>query len=211
MRRYLLQAPDTLPADLNADGRVTIGELVVSALVLAASMVVGLATLAGCAWLLFRPETAGWLRLATIIVGLATLAAATLLIWRMTHYERHETLTRQEIERRRMFEDEDRAVRNELQAQDGQARISQADVDAAVWDILKRYYAGKPWARGKVPGVSEPRWNMANEILKKCGLRQGNRRSLEPETFDIAWSQFLQWRRKTRAYYVTSEGDLITK
>jgi len=209
MARYLVQMPEEL--DLNGDGRVTVGELVVSALVLAVSIVGGLGVLVTCLWLFFRPETPGPVRLGSGIVGLAVLVAAVLLAWRMTRYERVERLTAEEIRRRRSFEDDDRAVRNGLQGQDEAARISQADVDHAVWRILQEYYAGRDWARGKIQGISEPRWNLANEALQKSELRNGRKTKLNAETLDQAWSAYLLWRASRRSHYVTSEGDLIAK
>ena len=209
-KRYLVEMPTPAAADLNNDGVVTVGELVASTLILGALIGLGLAATVGGLWLIFQ-DVPGWVRVITMIAALAALVTCAVGAWRMLRYERGEKLTIEEVRRRRQFEDDDRALRNGLQQADTQARINQADVDAAVWDILGAYFSGRAWARGKVDGVSDPRWNLANEALQKSGLRKGRRTRLQAETKDIAWAKYLEWRGKTRSHYVTSEGEFIAK
>ena len=209
-KRYLVEMPVPAAADLDGDGRVTVGELVASTLILGSLVALGLAVIVGGLWLIFQ-DVPGWARVVTLIAVLAALITCGIGAWRMLRYERGERLTVEEIQRRRKFEDDDRALRSGLQQADTQARISQADVDAAVWDILKAYFAGREWARGKIDGISEPRWNLANEALQKSKLRKGRKTTLEAETLDLAWAMYLEWRGKTRSHYVTSEGGLIAK
>ena len=209
-RKYLVNIPAIDAADLNGDGTVTVGELVASALILGLLVAVGLSVIAGGLWLIFQ-DVPGLVRGVVIIVLLAACITCAIGAWRMLRYERGERLTVEEIRRRRKFEDQDRATRDGFQQADTQARISQADVDAAVWDILGAYFAKREWARGKIDGMSEPRWNLANESLQKAGLRRGRSTKLTAETLDAAWAQYLKWRASARSHYVTSENDLIAK
>lgn len=208
------------PLDLNQDGRVTLDELVRSAFWIVAWIAIGInsfnLSFLGCAYVLLGWDNwKGAISWSVIVfftsLGIGTIYAALLSLSRMKRYERAEQMATEEVMRRREAEDADRALRNGLQQKDGQARIEQADIDYAVFRILQEYFAGRPWARGKIADISEPRWNLANEMLQNCKLRHGNRRNLEAETLDQAWVKYLEWRASRRSHYVTTEGNLIAK
>jgi len=211
MARLLVQMPDAVSTgDLNSDGKITIGELMASTVIITVLLAVILNVLVHFVGvLIFDPWP--WLPVTGALAGLSVAIGCGLGIWRMFRYELGLWYWSSDRKRARKQEEEDRRERMGLTEQDKQARISQADVDHAVWLILERYFAGKAWARGKVPGVSNVRWNLANKALKTCKLRRARRTKLEAETFDEAWSMYLRWRATTRQHYVTSEGDLIAK
>ena len=212
MGRMLVQLPDSvMTGDLDQDGTISLGELLASAIVAALLLAVILNVVVQGVGLLVLRGDWPWLTALGANCAVAVVAGGVLGIWRMLRYELGLHYWRDDRARQRELEDEDRAFRLGLTDDDRQARISQADVDEAVWLMLRAWFETSTFARGKVPGVSETRWNLANEVLKASGLRRGRRMDVEAETIDEAWARYLLWRRSARSHYVTSEGDLIAK
>ena len=204
--RYAILAP---AVDTNGDGVVSAAELATAAfkgglfVTLGLLSSVGLAT--GIVW-----GGPGALRLMLLALSAGMLAGSAIGAWRLL-YAIYEIPHRwAAADRRRAIEAEDyeRDYREGLTAE-VKDRITQAEVDSAVDILLALYYAGKPWQRGKVKGISDVKWNIANDTLKKCKLRMGRADRLEAETYDEAWSKYLRWRRANRTFRVGDDGDLV--
>lgn len=212
MGRMLIQLPDSVATgDLNQDGQISVGELLVSAGIAALLLAIILNVAVHGVGALILGEDWPFLPVFAANCAVAVVAGGALGIWRMLRYEFGVHYWRDDRRRLRQLEDEDRAFRLGLTDEDKQARISQADIDEAIWLMLRAWFETGTFARGKVQGVSETRWNLANETLKSAGLRRGRRMDIEAETIDEAWARYLQWRKNARSHYVTSEGDLIAK
>jgi len=208
----LIQVPDSvMTGDLNQDGQISVGELLISTLVVMVLLAIILNVVVQGLGALLLGEEWPFLPVLAASSAVAVVAGGALGIWRMLRYELGLHYWRDDRRRQRKLEDEDRAFRLGLTDDDRQARISQADVDEAVWLMLRAWFETGTFARGKVQGVSETRWNLANETLKSAGLRRGRRMDVEAETIDEAWARYLLWRKNARSHYVTSEGDLIAK
>lgn len=205
--QYTVIAPQAL--DKNHDGRVSAGELASSTLLGAGFVALSLGSV-GLFGFAVLWGGAPCLRLGLLIVALAGVVAGVSGAWRLLYAFYELPHTWRADDRRRAIEqaEYERDYRDCLQDQVGD-RISQADVDAAVDLILSSYYAGKPWQRGKIRGVSDPRWNLANQALGKAGLRRGKQSHLEADSFEDAWRKYLEWRRRNRSWKTNEEGDLI--
>lgn len=213
MPQYLI-VPNTdnrvATGDLNGDGTVTIGELMTSTAIITGLLVIisNLIVQSLLAWLFPRAAWIPWL-IATSI--LATIAGGGLGIWRMLRYEMGLHYWLDDRNRNRTLEDQDRNFRMGLTDQDRQERITQADIDDAVWQMLNSHYKTGRYTRGSIPGLSEPRWNAGNRALRSAGLRRGRATTIHADTLDEAWAQYLTYRRNARQHYLTTEGELIAK
>lgn len=194
-------------ADKNRDGHLSATELSVSAAWLGLFgflFLLGLVGLAG-SWLLpFGP-----LRVVLFLADVALTVASAIGCWR--HYAVFDRALRwQAADRQRLHrqEDIDREYRFGL-ADQVKTRITQTEIDGAVDTILTRYYAGKPWSRGTITGISDVLWNIANDTLKKAKIRRGRSGTLEFATYEEAWRAYLQWKKSSMHVVPDDDGGLI--
>jgi len=203
--------------DLNADGRVSFGEVVASTFFVVGLVFVGLVLLAVAVggllgspfWDLVAFLLRWWVWVALVV---STLAGVGLGVWRSLRYEREEAKRTTELSRRWRFEDEDRQHLNAVVDAETSSRFTQADVDAAARLYLHRYYSGRGLSRSDwvKDGLSKDLWDHVNALMKERGLRKGRRAELVPSTFAEAWGVWCEAKLKARSWLV-SEGKLLEK
>jgi hypothetical protein len=196
------------PVDLNRDGIISPWELFVSTCLASLCIGMALGALALGVWIWTAGRSPAFKVIVTMF-ALPLFAGGIIGTWRQFHYEMMLSWAKEDRRRRIEWEDaeRDRILGLEDEVKD---RITQVDIDAGVQLILLAYYGNKAWARGTIAGLSEPKWNAANEALKLSGVRKGKNPRLEPETYDRAWGKYVEWRRKSLRAMPTSDGDLIT-
>ena len=201
-------------SDLNGDGRVSLGELVVSTLTIMALVFLGLMVLplavGGVFWrldlaLAFTVRIWFWVSLLVAIVGGVALG-----IYRLLRYERAENRFKTELQRKWKREDWELAqIDGTLKAEE-ESRITQAQVDAAAALFLKRYYSGQSisrdaWVRD---GLSKDLWDHVNALMKKRKIRRGRKSELEPENFAEAWGLWCEAKLQARKFWRTDVDHL---
>lgn len=196
------------PRDLNRDGAISPGELLLSTLIAAGCAVAALGALAIGVWV--QLSYRGPIQICAGVPCLVIIICGALGVWRQLHYEVMYAWAKTDRERRQRFEDLDREDRDRLQGEVKGQRITQADVDASVELLLATYYKGRDWQRGTIKGLSDVRWNAANSALRKCGLRRGRQVKIEADTYEDAWRMYLAWRRRNTSFKVNDDGELIS-
>lgn len=209
MAKVLIPVNPNSGLDLNQDGKVTVDELVRSALLIFIALNVLLGALIVGGWLLVTGKFPPW-RIMGIIPLLAAILTATLLLWRMTRYERQEREDRRELEFKREKErwefDQARGISQEA----GATTMTQAQIDAAADQIIARYYAGRGWSREaceKDGVMSAELWNEANKLLRERRIRRGRSRGLEPATYADAWGMYCAAKLKANRHKMGSAND----
>ena len=209
MAKVLIPVNPNSGLDLNQDGKVTVDELVRSALLIFIALNVLLGALIVGGWLLVTGKFPPW-RIMGIIPLLAAILTATLLLWRMTRYERQEREDRRELEFKREKErwefDQARGISQEA----GATTMTQAQIDMAAEQIIARYYTGKEWSREaceKDGVMGSELWNEANKLLRERGIRRGRSRDLEPETYAKAWGIYCKAKLEANRHKMGSAND----
>lgn len=207
--RYTIVTTQPQALDRNHDGRVSAGELSSSALLGAGFVALGLGSVGLFGFTVLWGGSA-CLRLGLLITAIAGMVAGASGAWRLLYAFYELPHSWQSDDRRRAIAEAEyeRSYREGL-TDEVKDRITQGEMDAVVELLLSRYYAGKPWQRSKVNGVSDVKWNLANDTLKKCGLRRGRADKLEAESYEAAWAQYLRWRRSARSFKVGDDAELI--
>jgi len=203
--------------DLNRDGRVSFGELVLSTFFVMGLVFGGLLILAVAVgglvgspfWDIVGFVLRWWVWIALVV---STLAGVGLGVWRSLRYEREEGNRTRELQRRWRFEDEDREHLNAVVDAETRSRFTQADVDAGARLYLHRYYSGRGLSRSDwvKDGLSKDLWDHVNSLAKERGIRKGRRAELTPSTFAEAWAVWCDAKLKARSWLV-SDGDLLEK
>ena len=200
--------PQNNSLDLNGDGRVTIDELARSTMLIFIQLVVVFSALVGAVYLLVVGPAL--VRLVGGVIGLSAVCAFGLGVYRMLRFERLErrdkTVWDLEYRRTKWEFDQARGVADEA----GATTMSQAQIDAAVHQILSRYYTGKEWNREaleKAGVMTAEVWNEANAMLKKRRIRKGRKRELEPETFAEAWGIYCEAKLRANQYKMNGRHD----
>ena len=206
MAKILVPIDPRQSMDLNNDGRVTVDELVHSALYIFVALFVILGAVIVGGWVLITERLPPW-RVWALIFILDGLLTGGLIIWRMTGHERREREAAEDRARQHEREDwefdQARGVSDDARS----TTLSQAQIDAAVWQILARYYAGKEWTRDaceKAGVMSAELWNEANALLKKRHIRRGSKRALEHDTLEEAWGVYCAAKLKANQHRMGS-------
>lgn len=196
--------------------RVSFSELVTSLFVLGLLVFCGLAVSAVAVGGLFgvpgrdvwRFLVRWWMWLSLSVSAAAVVGVG---VWRCLRYERSEKLSRLEVSRRWMFEDEERDRLNGVGERQAGARVGQAELDAAAVVYLRRYYAAGELSRDvwMKHGLSKDVWDQVNTLMVKRGIRHGRRSELVPATFADAWLTWCDGKLKSRSWSVKDDGDLL--
>lgn len=199
--------------DLNRDGKVTFGERVASAGMMAGALLVALQVVYLAVCLLL--DVAGWAFWWDVYLGLSLLVAAVswvgLIVWRMTWHERAERLEGAERRRRWAREDFEFAQLRGVVETEAGTRITQAQIDAAAQLYLKRYYEGRGLARAGwlKDGYSKELWDTVNGLMKKRGIRKGRGDQLVQESFAEAWGVWCEAKLKNRQWLRADEDEFV--
>ena len=209
MAKVLIPVNPNGGLDLNQDGKTTVGELAVSALLIFVSLVSLLGALVIGGWVLAIERLPPWRAFGVILI-LSVVATAIAMLWRMTRYERQEREAKRdaefERERKRWEFDQAQGISQEA----GATTMTQAQIDAAADQIIARYYAGKEWSREgceKDGVMGSELWNAANKLLKDRRIRRGSSRKLEPATYADAWGMYCAAKLKANRHKMGSAND----
>jgi len=203
--------------DIDRDGRVSFGELVLSTgfvvVVLFVGLLLGAVAVGGLLgvgvkdfWSFF----VRWFLWSALLLSVAV--GVGLGVWRGLRYERDERVRALELARRWRFEDQDRQHLNAVVDRETQTRFTQSDVDSAARLYLHRYYAGRGLSRDSwvKDGLSKDLWDHTNELMKKRGLRKGRKPELTPTSFADAWGLWCDRKMLARSWLV-SDGEYLEK
>ena len=194
-----------LDMDRNKDGQITPDELIQSALWIFLSLLVLLGALIGGVWLLIIGPAI--VRIVGGVLAVSALLTAALLLYRMTYPERNE---RRDITTWKLAHERAKWEFAELQGVSQDARsgtLAQAEIDAAAYQILERYYNGKPWTREacmEAGLMTAQLWNAANKLLKKRGIRSGRKGILRPDTLAEAWGIYVRKKQQANQHRVAN-------
>lgn len=186
-----IKIPIPESADLNRDGKVTLGERIVSAVALILFL-----------WVLFLVIIAGICRLFRLRLSLDAALGALMIaiflgcavaIWRLIVYEKEEWLARTDRKMRRDREQwEFDVLKGETEAPEESPPWNQylQDKYARMWLDLS-YKQGKPITRDQWQDMGLPPtiWNRINRLMNDYKIRKGS--TLVPEDFGSAWGVWL--------------------
>jgi hypothetical protein len=138
-----------------------------------------------------------------LFLVLAVVSWLSLLVWRLIWLERDERLAA--VERTRKWERENWEFDNlrGVATREAQTDFTQADIDAAAWQLLSFYYKGEEWSRKAwtARGLSKELWDQVNALFQKRSIRRGRKAQLEPKTMAHAWGLWCEAKLKNRTLY----------
>ena len=152
-----------------------------------------------------------WTLLLVDIV-LALAAAGGLGFYRMLAIERDEGVSRTELQRRRLFEDNDWEMANETHEDVRLGREPNASrLDSVARRMMRRYYASKSISRAACTGAgicTHAEWKKCNDLLKARGIRVG--RLLAPESYPKALEMWYS-REDTTQRFRFVDGEMVAR
>lgn len=208
------------PLDLNQNGRVTLDELVVSAVWIVKWIILGvnavsIALLASGYMLSPWAEWGGAFRWSVIVffasVGIGMLIGAWTCIRRMRRYERAEEESRVDLELERTRK------KFELDQIMGVTRKEKETAwTQATQDRYARLFLELSFEKGtfitrdewKSRGLAEDAWNRVNALMQKYKIRRGREGALQHETLAEAWGAWCEKTMQSRSW-VKSGDDLL--
>ena len=202
--------PQAGSMDLNQDGKITIDELFRSTVLIYALIVGAISAVLWGLWVMVAgriPQPLTFLRIEGAILAFSVPGAAYIGIRRMMRYERQEERDKKRWELEYEME---QYKFGELRGVSEDARnttLAQAEIDMVAELILHRYYSGKEWSRDamvKAGMTTAQCWNEANALLKKRGIRRGNKRELVQESYAEAWGRYLQKKREANQHRIAN-------
>lgn len=206
--------------DLNGDGKVTINELVMSAFLIAASIVLGANVVNGVVvggLYLIKPwenwnDARAWLLIIFLLsLGTGTGVGVYFTIKRMLRYERGEREAMTDLEHQRKVKKWEFDV-----ARGADQKATDTQGDGATQDHYARLFLKYSYDMGHFitrrewtkAGLSEDWWNRLNSLMKKYNIRQGASTELQQDTFSEAWGVWCDAMVKGR-HWVKHGSDYL--
>jgi len=196
--------------DLNRDGKVSLGELVVSAFLIVAGVFSFLLIVGLTIWAFVADAWTGVKFLLTLIT-ISGAVSIIVALWRLFRYERGEKRDNAEWALKREKEEWELDQIKGVVNQEAETNWTQATQDEMArrylfWSYKQgQFVTREEW---KKKGQPEVAWNRINGLMKEHKIRSKRSRDLQHDDFAEAWGAWCDAMIKSRSW-VRSGEDFI--